>query len=158
VLFAGHREKSPVGYVNGVISPRALSSVRRSSNNIKLFDISRTIPVIMGSLLELAPTQDLGPHTRGGDDLDLARVLHALSDPIRLRIVAQLSDGREHTCGSFGLPVAKSTSSHHFRVLREAGVVATRIDGKNRFNRLERDLLEGRFPGLLDAVLRAKTS
>ena len=89
------------------------------------------------------------------DTLDLATILHALSDPIRLRIVAQLSDGQEYTCGSFDLPVAKSTCSHHFRVLREAGVVAQRIDGKCRFNRIRVDELEQRFPGLLDAVLQA---
>ncbi len=89
------------------------------------------------------------------DDLDLATILQALSDPIRLRIVVQLSDGNEHTCGSFNLPIAKSTCSHHFRVLREAGVVAQRIDGKCRFNRLRREQLEERFPGLLDAVLQA---
>ena len=91
----------------------------------------------------------------GSDTLDLATVLHALSDPIRLRIVAQLSDGQEHTCGSFGLPIAKSTSSHHFRVLREAGLVQQRIDGKCRRNRLRAEQLEQRFPGLLAAVLRA---
>lgn len=87
--------------------------------------------------------------------LDLATVLHALSDPVRLRIVAQLSDGSERTCGSLEVPVAKSTCSHHFRVLREAGVVAQRVEGKCRFNRLRSDQLEARFPGLLDAVLRA---
>jgi DNA-binding transcriptional ArsR family regulator len=91
----------------------------------------------------------------GSDTLDLATVLHALSDPIRLLIVAKLADGKEHTCGSFGLPIAKSTSSHHFRVLREAGVVQQRIDGKCRLNRLRAEQLEQRFPGLLDAVLRA---
>jgi DNA-binding transcriptional ArsR family regulator len=90
--------------------------------------------------------------------IDLAGVLHALSDPIRLRIVAQLADGEEHCCGSFGLPVTKSTCSHHFRVLREAGVISTRIEGKNRLNRLRREPLEWRFPGLLDAVLRAPLS
>jgi DNA-binding transcriptional ArsR family regulator len=91
----------------------------------------------------------------GSDTLDLATVLHALSDPIRLLIVAKLADGQEHTCGSFGLPIAKSTSSHHFRVLREAGIVQQRIDGKCRLNRLRTEQLEQRFPGLLDAVLRA---
>ena len=91
----------------------------------------------------------------GSDTLDLAAILHALSDPIRLLIVAKLSDGQEHTCGSFGLPIAKSTSSHHFRVLREAGIVQQRIDGKCRLNRLRAEQLEQRFPGLLDAVLRA---
>jgi DNA-binding transcriptional ArsR family regulator len=88
--------------------------------------------------------------------LDLGTVLHALSDPIRLRIVVQLADGSEHTCGSFGLPIAKSTCSHHFRVLREAGVVAQRIDGKCRLNRLRSDELDERFPGLLAAVLQAR--
>jgi DNA-binding transcriptional ArsR family regulator len=89
-------------------------------------------------------------------ELDLAAVLHALSDPIRLRIVARLAEGEECSCGSFGLPVTKSTSSHHFRVLREAGVIVTRVDGKNRLNRLRRADLDQRFPGLLDAVLRAQ--
>lgn len=91
----------------------------------------------------------------GSDTLDLAAVLQALSDPIRLRIVAQLADGQEHNCGSFRLPVAKSTCSHHFRVLREAGIVQQRIDGKCRLNRLRTEQLEQRFPGLLAAVLRA---
>jgi DNA-binding transcriptional ArsR family regulator len=87
--------------------------------------------------------------------LELAPVLAALSDPIRLRIVARLAEGDECSCGSFDLPVTKSTCSHHFRVLREAGVIATRIEGKTRMNRLRRDALEQAFPGLLDAVLRA---
>ncbi len=89
------------------------------------------------------------------EELDLATILQALSDPIRLRIVVELADDSEHSCGSFDLPIAKSTCSHHFRVLREAGVVAQRVDGKRRFNRLRREQLEERFPGLLDAVLQA---
>lgn len=90
------------------------------------------------------------------DPLDLATILHALSDPVRLLIVAQLADGGELTCGSIDLPVAKSTCSHHFRVLREAGLVAQRLDGKCRFNRLRIEPVEQRFPGLLAAVLRAQ--
>jgi DNA-binding transcriptional ArsR family regulator len=104
---------------------------------------------------------DVGAFEAGplrGAELELAAVLQALSDPVRMRIVAELSDGLEHTCGSFNLPVTKSTSSHHFRVLREAGVIATRDEGKNRFNSLCREQLEARFPGLLDAVLRAAAS
>jgi DNA-binding transcriptional ArsR family regulator len=94
----------------------------------------------------------------GVDELDLPTVMHALSDPVRLRIVSQLAELGEQNCGSLDLPVAKSTCSHHFRVLREAGVVAQRVDGKCRFNRLRIDELEQRFPGLLDAVLRAQGS
>ena len=88
--------------------------------------------------------------------MSLPSILHALSDPVRLQIVSQLADGAERSCGSLDLPVAKSTCSHHFRVLREAGVVAQRVDGKCRFNRLRADELEQRFPGLLDAVLLAQ--
>jgi DNA-binding transcriptional ArsR family regulator len=89
------------------------------------------------------------------DELELSTVLHALSDPVRLQIVAGLSDGVEHSCGSFELPVTKSTCTHHFRVLREAGVIHQRHEGTSRLNSLRRADLEARFPGLLDTVLRA---
>ena len=89
------------------------------------------------------------------DEIALPAVLHALSDPIRLRIVAALSGGDERTCGSFELPVVKSTCTHHFRVLREAGVIRQRLEGTTRLNSLRRDDLDSRFPGLVDAVLAA---
>ena len=88
------------------------------------------------------------------EDLELAAVLHALSDPQRLRIVRMLADDPEpRPCGTFGLEVSKSTMTHHFRVLREAGIIEQRIDGTAKFNSLRREDLEKRFPGLLDAVL-----
>ena len=88
-------------------------------------------------------------------DIELPAVLHALSDPVRLEIVAGVSDGGEHSCGSLRLPVTKSTCTHHFRVLREAGVIHQRQEGTSRLNSLRSDDLEARFPGLLDTVLRA---
>jgi DNA-binding transcriptional ArsR family regulator len=90
------------------------------------------------------------------DELELGAVLHALSDPVRLRIVAELarSEG-EYTCGSFALPVTKSTCTHHFKVLREAGVIHQRPQGTTRLNRLRREDLEVRFPGVLETILRA---
>jgi DNA-binding transcriptional ArsR family regulator len=93
------------------------------------------------------------PHV---DELDLVAVLHALSDPIRLEIVRELAhagDGRP--CGSFNVPVTKSTLTHHFRVLREAGVLAQRHDGTTKLCTLRAGDLETRFPGLLEAVLSA---
>jgi DNA-binding transcriptional ArsR family regulator len=89
-------------------------------------------------------------------DLDLATVLHALSDPQRLRIVGQLAtrDGA-CACSSFGLEVTKSTLTHHFRVLREAGVIHQDLAGTSKLNSLRREDLDARFPGLLDAVLAA---
>jgi DNA-binding transcriptional ArsR family regulator len=87
-------------------------------------------------------------------EIELAAVLHALSDPMRLRIVAELAeDGVERTCKSFDLPVVKSTCTHHFKVLREAGLIRQRADGTKRVNSLRAADLEARFPGLLDAVL-----
>ena len=89
------------------------------------------------------------------DQIELAAVLHALSDPMRLQIVAALAAGEERTCKSFELPVVKSTCTHHFRVLREAGVIRQRLQGTTRLNSLRRADLDTRFPGLLDSVLRA---
>ena len=95
------------------------------------------------------------------EDIDLGAVLHALSDPTRLQIVAAL-DARPDACptGSFDVQVSKSTCTHHFRVLREAGVVRQQADGTARLNTLRREDLDARFPGLLDAILdgRVKSS
>jgi DNA-binding transcriptional ArsR family regulator len=89
-------------------------------------------------------------------DLELGAVLHALSDPVRLRIVADLARHEgEYTCGSFALPVTKSTCTHHFKVLREAGLIHQRHQGTTRLNRLRREDLEVRFPGLLETILQA---
>ncbi|MGI8507023.1 MAG: ArsR/SmtB family transcription factor [Solirubrobacteraceae bacterium] len=89
-------------------------------------------------------------------EMELSAVLHALSDPVRLMIVAELAKGeREHTCGSFELPVTKSTCTHHFKVLREAGLIKQRSQGTTRLNTLRREDLEARFPGLLETILQA---
>jgi DNA-binding transcriptional ArsR family regulator len=88
--------------------------------------------------------------------LRFTTVLGALSDPVRLAIVARLAsvepDG-ELACTTFALPVSKSTQSGHFRVLREAGVIRQRDEGTRRLNRLRREDLDARFPGLLDLAI-----
>jgi DNA-binding transcriptional ArsR family regulator len=106
------------------------------------------------ALPPLAPT-DVPPlpHPER-EEIELTAILHALSDPMRLRIVTALAGGEERTCKSFDLPVVKSTCTHHFRVLREAGVIRQRLIGTTKVNTLRREDLEARFPGLLDAVLR----
>jgi DNA-binding transcriptional ArsR family regulator len=88
-------------------------------------------------------------------DLELTQVLQALSDPVRHEIVDALASGGEQACGAMPLPVSASTRSHHFRILRDAGITVTRAVGNQRLVSLRRDDLERRFPGLLDAVLRA---
>ena len=82
------------------------------------------------------------------------QVLRALGDPVRLRIVCTLAEcERSLACGAFDLGVTKSTSTHHFRVLRESGIILQREEGTARLSQLRRAELDGRFPGLLDAVL-----
>jgi DNA-binding transcriptional ArsR family regulator len=93
------------------------------------------------------------------DDIQLVDVLQALADPVRLRIVRILDEGEGAiACHEMGLPVSKSTGSHHLKVLREAGVVRAQVDGTRRYYTLRLDDLEARFPGLLDSVLRAEES
>jgi DNA-binding transcriptional ArsR family regulator len=89
-------------------------------------------------------------------ELELTAVMHALSDPARLSVVRTLAVEGERACGTVDLGVTKATASHHFKVLREAGLVMTRLDGPRRYLRLRRDELDARFPGLLGAVLAAE--
>jgi DNA-binding transcriptional ArsR family regulator len=104
--------------------------------------------------MSIHATEPIAHPTR--DELELVAVLHALSDPVRLRIVAELDRSEaEFTCGSFELPVTKSTCTHHFKVLREAGVIHQRPQGTTRLNRLRRADLDARFPGLLETILDA---
>jgi DNA-binding transcriptional ArsR family regulator len=92
------------------------------------------------------------------EDIQLAAVMHALSDPIRLELVARLAENVDgENCGDVGdgIDLHKSTISHHYRVLREAGVTLTAIRGRSRVVTLRREDLDKRFPGLLDSVLTA---
>ena len=88
-------------------------------------------------------------------DISLAGVLYALGDPVRLEIVRRLAKKGEQPCVALAVPVAKSTLSHHFKVLRESGVLYCRKEGTQHINSLRREDLDARFPGLLDTVLQA---
>ena len=91
-----------------------------------------------------------------GEELQLESVLHALSDPQRLKVVRALAeDPTARPCGSFDLNVSKSTKTHHFRVLRESGLITQEAQGNCRMTTLRREDIDARFPGLLDAVLAA---
>jgi DNA-binding transcriptional ArsR family regulator len=87
------------------------------------------------------------------EELELAHVLQALSDPVRLQIVRELAAGGEQACGAMPLGVSASTRSHHFKILREAGLTVTRLHGTQRLVTLRRADVDRRFPGLLAAVL-----
>jgi DNA-binding transcriptional ArsR family regulator len=91
------------------------------------------------------------------NEIELPGVMHALSDPQRLEIVRTLAERETPiACGTIKLGVAKSTMTHHYRVLREAGVVRQRREGTTKLTDLRREDLDTRFPGLLDAVLNAE--
>ncbi|MFC7549867.1 ArsR/SmtB family transcription factor [Plantactinospora sp. GCM10030261] len=89
-------------------------------------------------------------------DVTLQQVLEALVDPVRRGIVAQLyTAGQDIKCGAFDMPVSKSTGTHHFRVLREAGLIRQYYVGTSRMNALRRADVEAAFPGLLAALFGA---
>ncbi|XUK60360.1 HTH arsR-type domain-containing protein [Plantibacter sp. RU18] len=93
----------------------------------------------------------------GVEEMQLGVILTALADPLRRYVVTELiaaPEDSERTCASFGLGVAKSTLTHHFRVLRESGLVWHTNYGNSRKVRLRRQDLETRFPGLLALLLR----
>ena len=91
------------------------------------------------------------------EQVDLEQVFRALGDPLRCAVVAELvadhEDG-ERACASFMMPVAKSTKTHHWRVLRDAGLIRQRDAGNGTFVQLRRAELELRFPGLLATLTR----
>ncbi|GAA2229569.1 helix-turn-helix domain-containing protein [Streptomyces nogalater] len=90
------------------------------------------------------------------DQIRIESVLSALGSPVRLAVVRVLDAGGEHNCGSvLGLLgiTAKSTMTHHWRVLRESGVIWQHPSGRENLLSLRRDDLDARYPGLLDAIL-----
>jgi DNA-binding transcriptional ArsR family regulator len=96
----------------------------------------------------------------GGDAVELTAVLSALAEPARLTIVHTVADyGSEGGMACLdvweksGLTATKSTMSHHYKVLREAGLVVMWWVGAKKHVRLRRELMDVRWPGLLDAVL-----
>lgn len=88
------------------------------------------------------------------EDIDLFEVLSALADPIRQQIVVTVLRYPGISCGRIELGIAKSSMSHHYRVLREAGVLHQADRGTNRASEVRRADLDRRYPGLMDLVLR----
>src|SRR3954447_19579155 len=89
------------------------------------------------------------------DEVPLQVALEALADPVRRKVIRSLAAVPDWTlpCGGFDLGVSKATGSHHFAVLRTAGLLEQRDAGTRRLNRLRRAEFDRRFPGLLRLVL-----
>jgi len=92
------------------------------------------------------------------EELSLAGILGALSDPMRLKIVRKLLDRRDEclSCSSAAPcpDMAKSTLSHHFRILRDAGLIWTTKRGVENLNSVRWNDVNERFPGLLRAIMK----
>jgi DNA-binding transcriptional ArsR family regulator len=96
------------------------------------------------------------------DDVTVAGILHALSDPVRLRIVSKLLKAPAGTnCTEMTLKLRltmpKSTCSQHYRILREAGLIVSERRGVDLSSRVRASELETRFPGLLASIVRSYT-
>src|SRR5438270_7826428 len=94
------------------------------------------------------------------DDISVEGILHALSDPVRVRIFVQIVRANcPQTCSAFlevsDQPVPKSTLSQHFKVLREAGLIKSERKGVEMHNTSRCAEIERRFPGLIPAILSA---
>lgn len=91
------------------------------------------------------------------EDFQLPRILAALADPNRLTAVRFVARRGESWCAQVReqamLPMTKSTFSHHLRILREAGVIAKRIEGARGYMRVRKEDLDKRFPGLIDSIV-----
>lgn len=89
------------------------------------------------------------------EQIQLENVLLALGNPLRLAIIRQLADGSEASCNALRPPdIAKSTMTHHWRVLRNSGVIWQRPQGRENMISLRSEDLNNRFPGLLETLLR----
>jgi DNA-binding transcriptional ArsR family regulator len=90
-------------------------------------------------------------------DIQLPAVLAALAEPARLRILRSVATLGESSCTEIwehtGIGGSKSTMSHHYKILREAGVVQMRWIGARKYVTIRRTDLDARWPGLIDAVL-----
>ncbi|MEV6288656.1 helix-turn-helix transcriptional regulator [Kribbella sp. NPDC051770] len=92
-------------------------------------------------------------------EIALQQVLEALVDPVRRSIVTQLAQAAEDVkCGGFDLDVSASTATHHFKVLREAGLIRQYYVGTSRMNSLRDEEFEQVHPGLLGAIVAAESS
>ncbi|KGX92353.1 ArsR family transcriptional regulator [Pontibacillus halophilus JSM 076056 = DSM 19796] len=89
------------------------------------------------------------------ESVSFTKVLQALSEPNRVKIIRCLDESGENNCTTYTLRLMlpKSTVSHHIKVLREAGLIQAKIVGKEHFYSLRREEINEKFPGLLDTVI-----
>ncbi|MFE6074570.1 ArsR/SmtB family transcription factor [Paenibacillus sp. NPDC057886] len=109
----------------------------------------------MKEIVEYATVIDMKtPTIPMASELNLTTVCNALGDPVRMKIAHCLASSGEKNCSAFEVDhISKSTLSHHIKILREAGLIRPRIDGKQHFYSLRKEDLSTRFPGLVELIL-----
>lgn len=90
------------------------------------------------------------------DSISLDKILKALGDPIRLNVMRQLLQKKNHemTCGAFEYKVQKATFSHHIKILREARILCERIEGVNKYLSINPDL-ETKYPDIIKTIRKS---
>ena len=90
---------------------------------------------------------------------ELQDVLAAISDPVRLEMLRRLDPGGEPVaCSLLYDGISKSTASHHFKILREAGVIGHQLIAGKTYQRLRLDDVESAYPGVLSSILAVPTA
>ena len=94
------------------------------------------------------------------NDLTVEGLLHALADPVRVAIFADIvAQECSQNCSTFltvaNHPIPKSTLSQHFKVLREAGLIRGERRGVEMHNTSRCAEVDGRFPGLIATIVQA---
>lgn len=94
------------------------------------------------------------------EDVTVERILHALADPVRVAIFAEIvGSGCKQNCSNFlqvkKKAIPKSTLSQHFKALREAGLIRGEREGVQMFNTSRCAEINQRFPGLIEAIVKA---
>ena len=94
------------------------------------------------------------------EDVTVEAILHALSDPVRVAIFAEiLSSDCSQNCSTFlrvsDKTIPKSTLSQHFKVLREAGLICSERRGVEMQNTSRCEEIDKRFPGLIRSIVSA---
>ena len=96
------------------------------------------------------------------EDITVEGILHALADPVRVAMYADIiAQDCPQSCSNFltvsDKPIPKSTLSQHFKILREAGLIRSERHGVEMHNISRCPEVEQRFPGLIRAIVTAHT-
>ena len=94
------------------------------------------------------------------NEITVQGILYALSDPVRVRICAELAQAEcAMNCSVFlpngNVKIPKSTLSQHFKILREAGLIRSERKGVELKNSTRCQELKKKFGPMVAGILQA---